>query len=102
MSTAYEVTYRNMWPSESLQERIRAQASTLRAGDVDACRAWFDRPADDGKLSLRIELVSHGASHELRRTLGARTNHEAVCEVIDNLFDQLRREIGLPPALHLV
>lgn len=99
MSTPYEVTYRNMWPSEVLKDRVRAQAGALRADDVDACRAWFERPAD-GKLAVRLELVSHGASHEVRRTLGPNTSHSTVCHVIDSLFDELRRELDLPPSLH--
>jgi hypothetical protein len=94
MLARYEVTYRNMWPSEALNACIRDRAGELREAWPGAeCAAWFERREKTGELEVRVEVVARGEPHDALRLVGPRASHENVCATIDELFARLRREL---------
>ncbi|MBK7863456.1 MAG: hypothetical protein IPJ65_33610 [Archangiaceae bacterium] len=95
MTAPYEVTYRNMWPSDSLNACIRMGANNLAELPVpmDACRAWFERGTLDSGLKVRIEVVFGDTRLEAKCSLPAQADHSEVCEVVDSTLRGLRRDV---------
>lgn len=90
MGTAYEVTYRNMFPSDALNARIRDNFGALKARvAADACSAWVERSVDD-RLRLRIEVRRGKTPHGARRILAPQQD---VCAEIDAAFLELGLEL---------
>ena len=92
MSTRYEVSYKNMWPSDELNERVRDDyAQLLRCSDAaTACRVWIDR-ATGGGLAVRVELDTVAGKIFAVRSLKVAKNYEAACAAIDAAFNELGR-----------
>ncbi|MBL8953455.1 MAG: hypothetical protein JNK82_21955 [Myxococcaceae bacterium] len=99
MTTPYEVTYRNMWPSDALNACVREGASDLRDLPAPACRAWFERGAGDSGLKVRLELVAGEKRAEAERKLPAEAEHAEVREVIASTLRTLRVELAARAAL---
>jgi hypothetical protein len=95
MGTAYEVTYRNMWPSDALNARVRDNFGALKAScsDAKACSAWFELVPGDDRLWLRIEVIAGGAPRDARRAVAGRRGADEVCAQIDAAFHELRSEL---------
>jgi hypothetical protein len=89
MGTVYEVTYRNMFPSDALNARIRDNFGALKArfSEARTCSAWVERAVDD-RLKLRIEVVEGARPLGARRVLAPQQD---VCAEIDAAFLELRR-----------
>jgi hypothetical protein len=87
MGTAYEVTYRNMFPSDALNARIRDNFGALKARvpAAHSCSAWLERAVDD-RLKLRIEVTDGAKPLGTRRIVKPRAD---VCAEIDAAFLEL-------------
>jgi len=102
MKNGYEVTYRGMWPSESLNLRVRSGLEQLRAAhpQLGWGQAFFERGEDD-RLLFRVRAETQGRWRESRRTLPAASGHTDVLGAIDAAFAELARAFGLLPPVRL-
>ncbi len=102
MKNGYEVTYRGMWPSESLNLKVRSALEQLRTShpEVGWGHAFFERSADD-RLVFRLRAESQGRWRESRRSLPAASGHSDVAGAIDAAFAELSRALGLLPVVRL-
>lgn len=90
MGAAYEVTYRNMFPSDALNARIRDNFGALKTRvAADACSAWVERAVDD-RLKLRIVVRQGETPHDTRRILAPQQD---VGAEIDAAFLELGRQL---------
>jgi ribosome-associated translation inhibitor RaiA len=96
MMTRYDVSYRNMWPSDALNQRVRDDSTQLlrRIGGASACRVWIERAAEGTGLTVRVELETAQGTVKVERSLKAAKKHEQVCAAIDSAFNELM--MGLP------
>jgi hypothetical protein len=112
MSTRYEVSYLNMWPSEAFNGRVNAQFTTLLHSLPDStslsCHAFIGRPENSNGLTLRIELTTQSGAIAAQRTLKTGRGEKSVCAAIDSVFAELTRlapkpeKEGAPAFLELV
>jgi hypothetical protein len=95
MSTRYEVSYLNMWPSQVFNGRVNAQFTTLLHHLPDStsvsCHAFFGRPENTSGLTLRIELLTESGAIAAQRTLKTGRGEKSVCAAIDSVFAELTR-----------
>ena len=102
MQNGYEVTYRGMWPSESLNLRVRSGLEALRVAhpDVGQGHAFFERAGDD-RLVFRLRAETSGRWRESRRSLPAASEHSDVVGAIEAAFSELSKALGLLSPLRL-
>jgi hypothetical protein len=95
MSTRYEVSYLNMWPSEVFNGRVNAQFTTLLHHLPEStslsCHAFIGRPENSSGLMLRIELTTSSGAIAAQRTLKTGRGEKSVCAAIDSVFAELTR-----------
>lgn len=102
MKNGYEVTYRGMWPSESLNQKVRSGLEQLREShpDVGWGHAFFERSQDD-RLVLKLRAETGGRWRESRRSVPSASAHTDVLGAIEAAFQELSRALGLLPAVRL-
>ena len=68
MTAPYEVTYKNMLPSDAVNACVRTGVRNLHELAVPAptCHAWLERGVSDSSLTVRIEVTAGETRLEAR------------------------------------
>ena len=92
MSIPYQVTYRNLWPKEMLNDRIKQNLAELesRASGVADCAATLT-PMGQG-LELRLNLRT-GGRRGFGQTIFRCNDDNALMQAVDSAFDQAVRAL---------
>ena len=99
MQVPLRVTFREMEPSDAVDQRIRERAAALEqfCGDITACHVVVEerhRHHHQGRLfHVRIDLSVPGTVLVVNREPHAHHEHEDVYVAIRDAFDAARRQL---------